>query len=388
MYPPEPVVSAKISKDLATNLAQQGFNVTVIAPQPSRPKAFNFSVISNKEDSADNVKLITLPSFVYPDSNPLGRLLESISFGWQSYKFIRANNPDKVYMNTWPIFGQFGVARACVTKKIPYVIHVQDLYPESLINKLPSIIKLGFKLVLMPFEKYTLRHAEKIIAISQNMKSYLEHTRDAVTGKVSVVYNWQDDDQFYDVPYQRLGNQKFTFTFLGNNGPVAGVEGLILAFQKANLKNCCLTIAGGGSKKQDCIDLANKTPELDIKFVDVPQNAVAKIQSEANVLLLPVIKGAALSSIPSKLPAYMLSAKPILATIDRESDTAKALVQANCGWLGNAEDIDWLAKCMAKVSSLDNVELKELGENGRNFCLKNFSKEINLKNLVKSVLND
>jgi hypothetical protein len=37
VYPPEPVVSAQMGRDLAVHLASIGAQVTVICPQPTRP---------------------------------------------------------------------------------------------------------------------------------------------------------------------------------------------------------------------------------------------------------------------------------------------------------------------------------------------------------------
>jgi hypothetical protein len=41
VFPPEPVVSATLSADLARELAKKN-NVTVLSPMPSRPLGFKF----------------------------------------------------------------------------------------------------------------------------------------------------------------------------------------------------------------------------------------------------------------------------------------------------------------------------------------------------------
>jgi glycosyltransferase involved in cell wall biosynthesis len=396
VFPPEPVVSAQIGQELATKLSDNCIPVIVIAPYPSRPYGFNFKHSLkyknkiNEEKINENLSVYRLPSFIYPSSNLLGRLYESISFGWHSYIFINkyAHGLDKVYMNTWPIFAQYAVAKACVKNNVPFIIHVQDIYPESIVNKLPKLFGKIVKTLLMPFEKYVLKHAYKVLVISENMRLQLAKTRFINHDKFIIIYNWQDENQFNENVIKHISNNKFTFTYLGNIGSVAGVETLIMAFQHANLNDCCLTIAGNGSQKMACIEIAKATPHLDIKFIDVPSGSVAAIQKKADILLLPVIKGGALSSIPSKLIAYMLSAKPILASIDKESESARIITDAKCGWLINAEDINGLAKRMQEVSILTNINLKNLGQNGFNYCLKNFSKKNNLNKLMSAIVND
>ena len=53
-----------------------------------------------------------------------------------------------------------------------------------------------------------------------------------------------------------------------------------------------------------------------IEFWEALNGKVPKIQAQADCMLLPIKKGAASSSIPSKLPACMFSAKPIIGCVD------------------------------------------------------------------------
>jgi hypothetical protein len=123
-------------------------------------------------------------------------------------------------------------------------------------------------------------------------------------------------------------------------------------------------------------------------FISDPEaKNVPRLQSMADVCLLPVKRGAAMSSIPSKLAAYMFSAKPVLATVDSESDTARIIRQTNCGWVGEPEDQAWLAEKMREVALLQREDLQLLGENGQRYGLVHFSKTegvLRLAQLVKT----
>ena len=48
VYPPEPVISAKVSFDIARKLAESN-RVTVICPHPSRPLGYEFDKIVDEE---------------------------------------------------------------------------------------------------------------------------------------------------------------------------------------------------------------------------------------------------------------------------------------------------------------------------------------------------
>jgi glycosyltransferase involved in cell wall biosynthesis len=390
VFTPEPVVSAQIGRELAEILGGEGHTVSVIAPFPSRPFQFKFNEYSksqiNVEKIAHNITICRIPSFTYPESNILGRLWESISFGWHSYRFIlnNANDIDCVYMNTWPLFAQYAVAKACKKVKLPYTSHIQDIYPESLVNKLPRLLNKIAYFLLFPFEKYITKHAHRLIVISKKMHEYIINTRKVAPLKTKLVYNWQDEKEFES--YANLWpTEKLTFMYLGNIGPVAGLVNVINAFVKADI-NAKLILAGNGSKRQECEAIANENPTADIEFLNVPLGDVPKVQARAHVLLLPMIKGAASSSIPSKLPAYLFSARPILALLDENSDSWNAINEANCGWTGVSQDEAWLTQQFKTISSLPQEELKSLGKNGLVYGIANFSKKINLNKLKSTII--
>jgi glycosyltransferase involved in cell wall biosynthesis len=378
VFPPEPVVSAKIGSQLAESLSEDN-GVTVITPKSTRPYGFKFI---GQDQNIKPYNLFRLDSYTHPQSGIFGRLRESISFGIASYKFIKnpAHSFDVVYMNTWPIFAQLGVMLACKARETEYIVHIQDIYPESLANKLPHIIKFIAFLILFPIEKMLMRNAKKIIAISETMQQYLFKTRRISFDKIDIVTNWQDETSF--TLFRNVWpstEQKITFMYLGNIGPVAGVDFLISSFAKSGV-NGRLIIAGSGSEKDACIKKAEEFSHADICFVEVPEGKVAEVQSHSHVLVLPTKRNIGNNSIPSKLPAYMFSARPILALADKNSDIGICIKEANCGWLGNPEDESWLINCFKEICQLENSVLKEKGNNAFIYAKDKFSKE---KNLIK-----
>ena len=384
VFPPEPVVSALLSRDLAGELSKK-HDVVVLCPKPTRPHGFHFE---NKFEPAD-YKVIRLNSFTCPQSNPLGRFRESYSFGKQCYRYIVNNykNIDVIYANTWPLPAQYYTARAAKKINIPFVIHVQDVYPESLSQKLPFGSSLLNKL-LLPFDEYVLKNANKIIAISKKMNDYLAKTRTLGKEKIVTVFNWQDESAFISQKTFKNDNnqQPFTFMYLGNIGPVAGVDLLVDAFIKSGLSTCKLIIAGSGSMKA-AVEEQAKHYNCTIEFCDVPDGKVPEIQNRADVLLLPIKKGAALSSVPSKLPAYMFSSKPVIACVDNKSDTADAIREADCGWIVPPDSVDDLAQMMRDVAGKHLNVLCEKGRNGFDYAMLHFSKNENLPKILKIIEN-
>lgn len=381
VFPPEPVVSAKLSMDLYRALKEKGYNVIVLHPSPTRP--FGFTLDANSIGILGSNE-ITTDSFVCPESSLLGRIRESWSFGKACEKYItnHHNEIECIYANSWPMFSQRAIVRAAKKNNIPCIIHVQDVYPESLTNKMSGLLGKLVQSLILPMDKYILSNCNHVVAISEKMKSYLVETRCIKSDKISVVTNWQDETEF--INYQSTKEKHpLTFMYMGNIGPVAGVELLIDAFIKANLKEARLVIAGSGSVKEQMVKKAEGCTS--IEFWEVPNGKVPEIQSKSDVMMLPIKRGAASSSIPSKLPAYMFSSKPIIGCMDLDSDTANAIKEADCGWVIEPENTQLLAEMMRIVSTTETSVLKEKGEKAFRHSIDHFSKAANLPRLVSVI---
>jgi len=384
VFPPEPIVSAKIAYDLSVALSKN-HQITVLCPKPTRPFGFDFS---SSKISDEQFTRIEMNSFTCPQSSFTGRFRENYSFGLQTAKYIDDHHQeiDAVYADTWPLFGQYFVVRAARKHNLPVVIHVQDIYPQSLANKLGPLSAI-VNFILLQLDKYILKKATAIIAISEYMKEYLAQTREIEKQKISVVLNWQDESSFLQVNNKQASFDKFTFMYLGNIGPVAGVELLIDAFAEANIPDSRLVVAGSGSQKSELIKKAKLHQRSDIQFWSVPEGKVAESQSKADVMLLPIKKGAASSSIPSKLPAYMFSAKPVICCADADSFTARSIKESGCGYVVEPENSLELSKKLVLIAQQKNEVLNHMGENGCKYARAVFSKNANLNKLVK-VVND
>lgn len=387
VFPPEPVVSANLMKDLAEELALD-FKVTVLCPEPSRPLGFKMPDLTQEQ----NYEIIRLNSFTCPESRLFGRLRENYSFGNKVIEYIKRHrkNIDFIYNAPWPLFGNNMVARLAHKHDIPYMASVQDIYPESILSKLPKhhFIEWLLKGVLMPLDKYTLRYACKIHTISPGMAKYLSDTRKVPFDKFCIIRNWQNEKDFIQYqqkhPSQPRTDSAFTFMYLGNVGFLAGIDLVIDAFNQTGLTDARLIIAGNGAAKDSLMRKVQDAEMPNIEFIDVPAGQVPRIQGMADVMLLPVKKGFASTSIPSKLPAYMFSAKPVLASVDLGSDTALSITAAHGGWVVEPENTHLLAERMKKCFDTDRAQLSALGENAFHYAIANFSRVQNCKKLVNA----
>ena len=384
VFPPEPVVSAMLSRDIADSLSKKN-TVVVLCPRPSRPEGFIFDTLPDET----KYSVIRLDSFLAPASQIFARLKESYSLGKHSAEYIRKNvkEIDCIYINSWPLASQYLIIKEAKKLGIPCVIHIQDIYPESLIGKLPKVLRKSFYQLLLPIDNYILRNATKILGISENMISYLSRTRKVDRSKFELVRNWQNDEKFLEVIPSQNYHGVFTFMYAGSISASAGVEQIIYGFNEANLGNSKLLIAGNGAEKKNCEEIAAKLSNGHIEFLDVAPEKVAEVQSNADVLLLPLKKGISVTATPSKLTAYLFSAKPVLACVEDNSDVANILNNAACGFIVDPENTDKIATAMAKFYGMDKNQLEEMGQNGKKYAVLNLSKKANLAKVVTIIQN-
>ena len=388
-FPPEPVVAASLSGALAVALSADR-KVRVLSPEPSRPLGFTFR---NSTSRGKTYEHVVVDSFTCPNSTIAGRMVESFSFGTHASRHIKKyrDSIQCCYVAAWPLLAQFIIIRTLKKYSIPSVVHIQDIYPESLTNRIPLLGNL-VKQILLPFDRYVLKNSTRVIAISKNMRNNFIQTRGVAADKIEIIENWKDEEEF--LIRNKYGESdwknkikpgSFVFMYLGNIGPVAGVDLLIRSFANADIKDSTLVIAGCGPAKKECMRLAETIIRSDIKFWEVPSGEMPAVQEIADVMLLPVKSGAGMSSVPSKLLAYMFSAKPVIACVDEKSDTATAVKEAGCGWVLPPENIGILAETMKKVASHQNVNLKIYGENGLRYATQFYSSKRNLPKLVSAI---
>lgn len=388
VFPPEPVVSANLSYDLADNLSKVA-RVTVISPKPTRPAGYNFKDAANIDFSA-KFKHVLTASYTSPLSNFIGRIRESISFGLHCKRYILSSDEKYVciYMNNWPIFAQYFVAKAADRKGIRLVTHIQDIYPEAFIQKTPKIIQGLLFGILYTFERYTLRQSAQLITISEGMKDYLSLSRKLTENKIKVVFNWQDEKRFEIGGSKSNQGEKLTFMFLGTIGPLTNLGFVLESFSELESTKAKFIVAGEGSEKATLQRQVSQYSNADISFIEAHAQEVPLIQSKADVLVLSLKPGASKLALPSKLIAYMLSSRPVLAIVDHESDVSKAVLSSKCGWVANANESGDVREVFKEIFNTSRKDMASKGRNGKNFALRNYTRDINLSKIQSIILED
>ena len=365
VFHPEPLTSAMMNYDLAVELAKN-HNVTVLRPKPSRPIGKEYQY----DDTSYPFKCITLDSYTHPQSELIGRFKESIGFGQVCKKYIREHKDeiDVVYNDGWQLFGLYIVAHECVKQRLPYVVPIQDIYPECLFTHkhYPSIAIKLISMILNPIDKYYQKHAYKVRTISDEMADYLSKTRGVSRDQYLVLDNWQNDEDF---TYTPIANEKTVFGYVGSVNAHSNTELIIQAFAKANLSDSELRIYGGGNHKDNCVQLVKELGLKNVLFDVVEKKQVPEVQSKVNVLVLALPTGNGGLCLPSKMTSYMLSGRPVLASVEK-SATTRYIQDADCGISVESDNVDVLAEGFRRFAAMSIEEQNRLGMNSWLFAEK------------------
>jgi glycosyltransferase involved in cell wall biosynthesis len=124
-----------------------------------------------------------------------------------------------------------------------------------------------------------------------------------------------------------------------------------------------------------------------VQFIVEPLAAnVPQVIALADWCLLPVIPGAASTSVPSKLIGYMLGAKPVIACVDVPSASEETVRKSGCGWIVDAGDREHLVRTMRTAAQLPDAQRTALGRSGRMYALDRFTRRVGARRLGAIVL--
>ena len=395
VFPPEPVVSSLTSASLADELIRQKLGVTVITNLPNRPAGKLYTgykrVLLTAEDNPRGFRLLRCFSFLSSESSLLSRWLENISFGLtSSLALLFSSRQDVVYANTWPIFATGLTCLVCKIRSVPIVLHVKDMYPESLLTQ--GRLKPGqglYKLLLL-IDRWIAGQASAIIVLSEGFAGGYTQVRRIAPSKVHVIPDWMDSGSVVVLGKndyrQEIGvsGDAFVLVYGGNIGVAAGVETLIDALNKVKTnREIVLVIAGSGSQLAACRKLAAGITNVRIMFhTPWASDETSKVLAAADVLVLPTRGTQSLASVPSKMLSYLLAARPVLAAVLPESDTARVIDKAACGWVVPPDSSDLLARKIEELAGLPEQLLAKMGFAGRQYALQNFTAETCLPKVI------
>lgn len=381
--------------DIAFNLANEGYEVTVLTNIPNYPEGHFFkgyNLFKKRKEIFKGVKIIRVPIIPRGAGGKFKMILNYISglFFLSLYACHYAiwHKFDIIFVQQLsPVF--IGLPAILVKKiqKTPIYYWLLDLWPESLSAggiKNPTIISY-----VDTITRYIYKHCDRILISSISFKKVL-CSRGVHQDKIIYFPNWCEDSitsgEIKQIPKLPAG---FRIMFAGNLGEAQNFDNLLQVILRLKDISSLKWIILGDGRKRECIETFIKENDLTKNVFLLGRYDISYMASffnQADILLVSLKNEFAFNStLPAKIQAYMASAKPILAMMNGEGQYI--IKEANCGFCADADDINSMVSIIENLFKIPKNELTELGKNGYKYYETHFKKAICMQNLYKILSN-
>lgn len=385
-YPPEVRSASLMMYELARGLSRSGHKVSVITSMPKynliEGQLPSKELYSRKsEDGIQVYRVRTLPLHnVSHIKRGLGQMVLPAIFSLVS-SFIGGIDLSIVYSPPLPL----GLAAYYlkIFKGAEFIFNVQDLFPQNAIDlgalKNPGLIKV-FQLL----EKFIYRRARYITVHSPGNKDFIAGIGIA-SEKISIIHNWVDPTVYEGVSGRSPLDEgvdlhgKFVVLFAGVMSYAQDMDVIVDAARLlSEYKNIVFLLVGDGSQGSKVAGLKEKYGLSNLilhPFVSLEK--YPELVGLCDVGLVTLKKSMKTPVVPSKILGYMAAGRPIIGSLNIESEANDIIKASGCGW---SEEINCprdMADAIVKLYR--NPELKErMGRMGREYVSANYSMEKSL----------
>jgi colanic acid biosynthesis glycosyl transferase WcaI len=342
-YYPDFGATGQLLTELCEDLVSRfGYDVTVVSGMPLaaeeaiRPVRWYAPV---RREQRRGVTILRAWGTALPNRTIAGRVSNYLSyFTSAAFASLRIGRPDVIVSLTDPpIVPLIAIAAARVTGA-RFVFLCQDVFPE-VARLLEDFQNSTVERVLGGISRFTVHHADRIVALGDTMKRRLVETKGASPDKIRVIHNWADSEAIQpgskDTPFTREHGltDKFVVMHSGNVGMSQDVDGLLdVADRVRDLERVVIAIVGEGSRKLFLQQEAARRGLTNVRFFPYqPKARLAESFAAADVFVVSLKRGLAGFIVPSKLYGILVAGRPFIAAVEADCETAQIAREHDCG---------------------------------------------------------
>jgi glycosyltransferase involved in cell wall biosynthesis len=253
-------------------------------------------------------------------------------------------------------------------RRIPFVVDIQDLWPDTLEST--GMVRNAFILSLVGLWcRVVYALAARITVLSRGFQEALVE-RSVPRDKVVVIYNWCDESQVIaESPSQSLANSlglagKFVIVFAGNMGRAQQLDTVLdaAASLAAREPNVRFVFVGSGIESERLKRRVSSEHIGNVLFV--PRQSVTDVGrylALGDALLVNLSNDALFRiTIPSKTQAYLACGKPLLMAVSGEA--AELVEGAGAGIACEPGNPQALAEAVSTLRRMSRSERDAMGE--------------------------
>ena len=255
------------------------------------------------------------------------------------------------------------------------VFNIQDVFPDAAVETGAITNRLVIALAKR-VERVSYHRSDSVVLLSEDLA---DNVRDKVAskhrGKVCVVPNFVDVDAIR--PGERrnayraeLGISDDTVVMYAGNVGFSQSLDLVLAAAR-RLPQVAFVINGDGSALADLRDRADGLGN--VHFVGYqPIERLADVLAAADLHVVPLRRGLARVSVPSKTYSILAAGRPMLAAIDPGTEVPRILAESGAGVSVEPDDEGAFVEALTAMIA-DPDALRRMGGAGRDWVLRHVS---------------
>ena len=384
-FDPEPGGGA-IPGAVARALASRGHEVTVLTGFPNYPSGEiypGYSIRPKQDGWQDGVRLRRVALYPSHDTSSTHRMLNYGTFavsattlGLPVFRGLDAiwvyNSPASIAAPMWAAKYLLGV---------PHVLHVMDLWPDSIFMSNFGSRSLSRGLSRRALDKWCsamYQSAATVAYVTPGLEQELA-SRGVPKSKLHYVPVWADELVSRTAePMPRstwgVGDNELLMLYAGALGAAQGLDSLIeaLALVRNKVKVTCL-LAGSGTAAASLQTLAIDRGLDNVRFLgQVPRGQMPRIMATADLHVVTLKKTPlSLITMPSKIQTTLASAKPFIAAL--AGDAREVAIQSGAGITANPGDPESMAQAITTAAELGRSQLALKGFAGRAYYRETYA---------------
>ena len=373
-YWPDQAATGQLLTELAEDLvSRHGCAVSVVAgPALHAKEAVPSTLWPVQRGERGGVTILRANGTRLRPSRFSGRVTNYLSyFASAAFASAGVGRPDVVVSLTDPPI--LGLAALWTARRTGarFVFLCEDIFPE-VAALIESVRSATVHRTLDRVNRYLLREADAVVALSERMRQRLVEEKGADPARVHVIHNWADCEAIVpgakDNVFSRAHGLADRFVIM-QSGNVGLSQNLDVAIDAAarlqSRERIVLAIVGDGARREALEQDVRRRGLSNVRFLPyVPKERLHESFAAADVFLVSLKPGLEGYIVPSKLYGILAAGRPYVAAVDPSCEAAVIAREHRCGVLadpGSAEDL------AGKIAALhdDPEGVRAMGHNAR-----------------------
>ena len=260
-------------------------------------------------------------------------------------------------------------------RRAPLIFNIQDVFPDAAIST-GKLTNRRLVAIAKWLERISYRCSDAVVVLSDDLRANVAAKLPAHReSTVHVIPNFVDSAAITvgstDTAYRRefAPNADRVVMYAGNVGFSQSL-GLVVEAAR-QMPDTMFIVNGEGSSRDEL--RASSSDLANIVFVDYqPVERLGEVLASADVHVVPLRTGLGAVSVPSKAYSIMAAGRPILASIDSDSEVARMVAAAACGRVVAPDDADAFVSALRELLARPD-QLAEMGRRGRDWVVEHAS---------------